>query len=40
MRWDDLRQSSNIEDDREASASRGIPAEAAVSASAWSSFLA
>jgi predicted metalloprotease len=25
MRWDDLRQSSNIEDDREASASRGIP---------------
>ncbi|MFY9840070.1 MAG: neutral zinc metallopeptidase [Xanthobacteraceae bacterium] len=25
MRWDDLRQSTNIEDDREASASRGIP---------------
>ena len=23
MRWDDLRQSTNIEDDREASASRG-----------------
>jgi predicted metalloprotease len=25
MRWEDLRQSSNVEDDREASASRGIP---------------
>jgi uncharacterized protein len=25
MRWDDLRQSTNVEDDREASASRGIP---------------
>lgn len=25
MRWEDLRQSGNVEDDREASASRGIP---------------
>jgi predicted metalloprotease len=25
MRWEDLRQSSNVEDDREASASRGLP---------------
>jgi predicted metalloprotease len=25
MRWEDLRQSANVEDDREASASRGIP---------------
>lgn len=25
MRWDDLRQSSNVEDDREASAGRGLP---------------
>jgi predicted metalloprotease len=34
MRWDDLRQSTNIEDDREASASRGWAYRAAVAVSA------